>query len=222
MQDSTDIRFPDVPISDLRAIIGLGNPGARYEDTRHNIGFKVLDAFANRLGIGGEAFYKSFYYATAKCSGKEIILCKPWTYMNCSGEAVQDLLQKEAITPAQLLVVYDDVALPTGRIRLRRFGGSGGHNGMESIISTLESSDFARLRCGIGNPPADVILTDYVLSCFEDVEHSVVNAMIERAGAAITHILDFGLEKTMALYNADPETGPEQAPGEDHDFDNRL
>jgi peptidyl-tRNA hydrolase, PTH1 family len=204
--DSTHAGVPDEALCAGRAIIGLGNPGRRYERTRHNIGFMALDSFATHICVSGENFYKSYYYVKTSHMNRDIILCKPWTYMNCSGDALLDLIEKEALHPSELLVLYDDVALPTGRIRLRRNGGSGGHNGMESIIAALGTNDFPRLRCGIGAPPKDVILTDYVLSPFDDVDVPVMQTMFDRACAAITATLQGGLEQAMNVFNTVEES----------------
>ncbi len=208
-----------------RAIIGLGNPGKRYEATRHNVGFMALDFFATQKNVSGEDFYKSYYYVKTSIGDQRLILCKPWTYMNLSGEAILDLMEKEAVSPSDLLVLYDDVALPAGRIRLRRNGGSGGHNGMESIIAALGTNDFPRLRCGIGSPPAGVILTDYVLSPFDNNEIPVIETMLGRACSAINMALEYGLGQAMNAFNTAEETPkPEILPDlqESVDFDNKC
>jgi peptidyl-tRNA hydrolase, PTH1 family len=207
-----------------RAIIGLGNPGSRYEKTRHNIGFMAIDAYAASLGISGNAFHKSYYFLKTYCGNRDIILCKPWTFMNCSGEAVLDLIERESLDPSEMLVVYDDVALPTGRIRLRRSGGSGGHNGMESIIDALQTTDFPRLRCGIGNPPRETSLVDYVLNPFGEDEFPAVQTMIGNACGAITRVLQAGLEQAMNLYNRAEEptdAEPVAKARQNENFENR-
>jgi len=215
----------DAALSTGCAIIGLGNPGRRYEKTRHNAGFMALDSFAKRINVSGEDFHKSYYYVKTSYRNRDIILCKPWTYMNRSGEAILDLMEKEVLNPSDLLVLYDDVALPTGRIRLRRNGGSGGHNGMESIIAALGTNDFPRLRCGIGTPPKDVFLTDYVLSRFNDEEIPLVETMLQRACSAMEMALQSGLGQAMNAFNTAEELPkPEILPGAQTpvDFDNKC
>jgi len=172
-------------------IVGLGNPGISYQKTRHNLGFRIVDALA---GYEGK---KALFQRTSKClvvqkdlAGIKAILAKPRTYVNRSGEAVLDLLNRYHLPKEVLLVVCDDLALPLGTIRLRRKGSSGGHNGLQSIIETI-GSDFARLRIGIGAPDTSAQWADYVLEPFTPEEERLLPEIIKRA---VAEILNFARE----------------------------
>lgn len=187
------------------AIVGLGNPGRRYERTRHNAGFMVADELARRCG----ANWKSPLGApgrTAVCRvrGREVILFKPQTFMNDSGRAVAWLVRKRRLRLEDVLVVYDDVALALGRIRLRPAGGAGGHKGMMSIIEHVGDDSFPRLRVGIaGAHMAEAAdLADYVLSPFAEEELSVVGEVIGKAADAAELFVAEGIEAAMNRFNA--------------------
>lgn len=180
-------------------IVGLGNPGERYVNTRHNIGFMVLDTLAEDLGI---SFKKTRFGLVAKGNG--FWLLKPLTFMNLSGQAVGPMLRWHRIAPAELLVVGDDLDLPLGRLRLRRGGSSGGHNGLKSIIETIGTDQFSRLRLGIDRPPAEIPVIDWVLMSFRRTEQDLLERVIGRATQAVHAVLADGVAMAMNRFNGDP------------------
>jgi PTH1 family peptidyl-tRNA hydrolase len=166
----------------------LGNPGYEYQNTRHNIGFEVIDALAQQFGITLSAGKGEYLIGTKQIESKQIILMKPLTYMNNSGTAVKEVVEDYALDPHQLLVVVDDFNLPIGKIRFRERGSAGGHNGLYSIIYQLRSNNFPRLRCGIASdtmPKNKSDLADFVLSSFTNEEKKVVNQLIIKARDAV-------------------------------------
>ncbi|MDT8394430.1 MAG: aminoacyl-tRNA hydrolase [Bacteroidales bacterium] len=181
-------------------IAGLGNIGDEYANTRHNIGFIVADALAQEAG----AAFKTDRYADVsriKYRGKTLVVIKPSTYMNLSGKALRYWMDKENIPAEQILVVTDDIALPTGTLRMRKKGGHGGHNGLESIILLLGTENFPRLRVGIGNDFARGYQSDYVLGKWTREEEEL---MIPKIKSAITMVQSFiarGIDQTMTDYN---------------------
>ena len=183
-------------------IVGLGNPGRDYALHRHNVGFRVLDALARDQGL---TFVRNKMararVAEGRIAGRAVILAKPQTFMNLSGKAVARLSRLYEIPPQRLLVVYDDLDLPLGRLRLRPEGGSGGHKGMRSIIDLLGSQSFPRLRVGIGRPPGGMEAADYVLQPFDPEEQPLVEAVVEQAVAAVLCWLGEGIEAAMERYN---------------------
>ena len=187
----------------MKVIVGLGNPGKEYADTRHNIGFRVIDAIASVLttDVKKRKFGARFGEAEFEC--KKLILLKPWTYMNRSGGAVATVIGFYKLPLRDLLVVTDDMALEPGVIRMRPRGSTGGHNGLKSIITALGSEDFCRLRCGIGSAGADEAY-DYVLSDIPAEQRAVIDAAVERArDAAFCWIRD-GIDAAMNEYNRPP------------------
>ena len=182
-------------------IVGLGNPGKEYEGTRHNIGFEVVDALVN---TGDENLFKSGRYgemARIKHRGRTLVVLKPSTYMNLSGNAVKYWLDKEKIPVEKLLVVVDDLALPTGALRLRKKGSSGGHNGLENIIAKLGTQNFARLRIGIGNEYAKGQQVDFVLGKWTEEEREILVKKIPVAVEMIKSFAFAGPDRTATLYN---------------------
>ena len=186
----------------IRLIAGLGNPGREYEQTRHNIGFLVIDRLAAQFGSTWERSNK-WGAISAKCG--EVILVKPMTYMNRSGEPLGAIGQFYKIEPAEILIVLDDLALPLGRLRLRACGGPGGHNGLESILAQFGTEEIPRLRIGIGAPPRDGSV-DYVLSRFFDEEKALVASAIDRAAEALKWAIDKGLVSAMNNFNQTEES----------------
>ena len=186
----------------IRLVAGLGNPGAEYSRTRHNIGFEVVDLLSTEWGMSWE-HSKNWRAIWAK--GEKVILVKPTTYMNCSGEAIQAISRFFKIDPAEVLVVLDDFALELGRLRLRTEGGPGGHNGLESAIVTFGTEAIPRLRIGIGAAPREGA-TDYVLGRFFEEELPVVKNVIARAAEAVKCAIDKGMLSAMNLFNKNPET----------------
>jgi PTH1 family peptidyl-tRNA hydrolase len=181
----------------LRLLAGLGNPGSEYNATRHNVGFMVLDRLAQQEGLG---FSVASKWDCLWTRWNEIILMKPMTYMNRSGDSVAGVLRYFRIEPSELLVVVDDVALPLGRLRLRSSGSDGGHNGLGSIIAHV-GEDFPRLRLGVGAAADKADLVDHVLGSFSKTESAVVSQSVERATEAIRQVVDDGLETAMNLFN---------------------
>lgn len=188
----------------MKLIVGLGNPGPRYAGNRHNVGFRCVDHISRRHGIPinkRRLRLKSLnaIYGTGEVTGIPVVLAKPRTYMNLSGTAVAQLVRRFGLSPGDLIVVYDDMDLPTGKLRIRPGGGAGGHNGIASVIASLGSEDFARIRIGIGRPDGDEV--SYVLSDFSDVEKKAIDEAVARAADAIACILTEGLEAAMNRYN---------------------
>jgi len=182
-------------------IIGLGNPGREYENTRHNIGSLALDKIGRQWGIDiSRLRYKSLT-GEGKFGGKRVILVKPQTYMNRSGQAVGSFLRFYKTGLENLLVIHDDLDLPFGSIRLRENGGSGGQRGMESIISHLGSPNFARLRLGIGRPPGRMDPADYVLKKFSKSEQFDLELVLNSACDAVETLLRENIEKAMTRFN---------------------
>lgn len=182
-------------------IVGLGNPGADYEGSRHNAGFLVVAGLAESCGTRLSAGRGDFISGDCRIEGAHARLALPMTYMNRSGRAVAQLLEETGAAPSDVLVVCDDVNLPLGRIRLRPSGSNGGHNGLASIIEVLGTDSFARLRLGVGMPPDEVDMADYVLEDFSDDERQVVTEMIERSVEAVRTVLRDGLDRAMTAHN---------------------
>lgn len=183
-------------------IVGLGNPGARYRDTPHNLGFRVVDLLADRHGGRWRASRRfRADLATAELAGHEIPLMKPTTYMNLSGEAVGPFVRHHAIEPCRMLVICDDIDLPIGQIRIRRRGSGGSHKGLISIIAALGSEDFPRLRIGIdpGEPIGD--LTDYVLTPLWGNAREAITRVCTVAADAVELAVEAGLEQAMSRFN---------------------
>ena len=183
-------------------ITGLGNPGTPYSNTRHSIGFKVIDRLARERYTTGWRLKCKALVANTELEGQKIILAKPQTYMNKSGESVVSLLHWYRLSNQDLIVICDDVDLPLGRLRIRGKGGDGGHRGLRSIIDLVGSKDFTRLRVGVGRPlEPDFEMVDWVLSRFSSEEALIVDQMVEKAVQAIKTIAADGLEKAMNVYN---------------------
>jgi PTH1 family peptidyl-tRNA hydrolase len=181
-------------------IVGLGNIGSEYSETRHNIGFKILDAFAKASNLVFE-HSKLAYTATAKHKGRTLILIKPTTYMNLSGKAVRYYMQQEKISINNVLVLVDDVAIPFGKIRLKPSGSSAGHNGLKNIEELLGSRAYPRLRFGIGDNYYKGKQIDYVLGEFDNEEQKDLDLHIDNSIEAIKSFVTIGMERTMNFFN---------------------
>ena len=181
-------------------IVGLGNIGSEYENTRHNIGFMVLDALDKASNIFFES-NKLAFTATYKFKGRTFILIKPTTYMNLSGKAVNYYLQQEKIKQENILVITDDIALPFGTLRLKGKGSDGGHNGLKNITETLGNSDFARLRFGVGSEFVKGKQINHVLGEFAPEEKALLPERLEKAAQAIKSFGAIGLGRTMSEFN---------------------
>ena len=191
-----------------RIIVGLGNPGPRYRDTRHNVGFGCVDLLAERWGLAINDRRRTTVLGRGWRDGRRVALAKPRTFMNLSGESVAYLLARFGARPADLVIVYDEMALPLGRIRLRARGSDAGHNGIKDIIRTVRTTDFPRLRIGIGGPGITGSV-DHVLGSFSDAEQPIVNNAVRRAAEAVECLLSEGIEIAMNRYNTDPRPEPD-------------
>jgi PTH1 family peptidyl-tRNA hydrolase len=186
-----------MPESNIRLVAGLGNPGPEYQQTRHNVGFMVVDKLAADHGVSWEKFGKA---EAALAKSGDLILVKPQAFMNRSGFPLLAVAQFYKIEPGEMLVVFDDFALPLGHLRIRQDGGTGGHNGLESIIVQFGTDQIPRLRIGIGGAPVEGA-TDHVLGRFFEEEIPLVKSAIERAVEAVKWAIDKGLVSAMNTFN---------------------
>lgn len=185
----------------MHLIVGLGNPGKEYAGSRHNLGFQVIEALAVRLKAPEPVQKHWSLVAITEYKHKQVVLAQPLTFMNLSGRAVLELMRNLSIDHSALLVIYDDLDLPPGLIRLRRKGGSAGHRGIKSIIDTLGTDEFPRLRIGIGRAPEDLKGADYVLAPINQADSILIREALSRAEDASLLFVDQGLEAAMNLYN---------------------
>ncbi|MBE1556181.1 aminoacyl-tRNA hydrolase [Sporosarcina limicola] len=168
----------------MKMIIGLGNPGKQYEKTRHNVGFHVIDELCNRLSAPAmQSKFNGMYTVVHRPEGK-VMLVKPLTYMNLSGECIRPLMDYYGVDVGDIVVIYDDLDLAPGSIRLRQKGSAGGHNGMKSLIAHLETDNFNRIRIGVGRPTGGMKVPDYVLSSFSKDEVPVINEVVKKSASA--------------------------------------
>lgn len=190
----------------MKLIVGLGNPGEEYARSRHNVGFRVVDRFAQRHRVRFDSRESQALVGRGRVAGQAVTIAKPQTFMNLSGEAVVPLVRRNAESVNDLMVVYDDVDLPVGKIRIRTGGSAGTHNGMKSILASLETDAFPRLRFGIrglSHFPEDD-LADYVLDQFDPEEEAVVAEAVERAADALVLFVRGELLRAMNEFNRDP------------------
>lgn len=183
-------------------IVGLGNPGKQYEKTRHNIGFMIIDKLAQEMGTTVSKKQSNALVEQGKIGNNKVLLVKPQTYMNLSGQAVQQLLNfyKEGIS--DLIVIYDDLDLELGKLRFRDKGSAGGHNGIKSMIQCLNSQDFPRLKVGIGRPPSFMQTADYVLGTFSKEEGPIIDDSMQKACEGIKVWMKEGINITMNKFNS--------------------
>lgn len=185
----------------MKVIVGLGNPGKRYERTRHNVGFLVVDRIASEKRVSvTKKKYRSLV-GNWQGDGETTLLVKPQTYMNSSGEAVKNLFRYLPVAVRDLVVVHDDLDLPFGRIRIRPRGGAGGHRGVLSILQALGEEGFFRIRVGIGRPPQGLDPTDFVLQPFADDEAASLSRIVSRAVLAVETLLKEGPQRAMETFN---------------------
>ena len=188
--------------SDIWLIVGLGNPGREYEKTRHNAGFRAIDLLSQKLGCKIDKLKFQGLYAQVNYSGKKLYLLKPQTFMNSSGRSVVQLSAYFQIPPQRIIVLFDDISLEPGRLRVRGDGSAGGHNGIKSIISELGSQDFPRVKIGVGaKTNAEQELADWVLSGFSASEEKALASALERAADAALCIIDRGVPEAANRYN---------------------
>ena len=182
-------------------IAGLGNPGKEYETTRHNAGFLVLDTLAQKLGADLSERKHRALCGKAVIGGQKVILLKPQTYMNSSGESIRAAADYYKVPPEDILVVYDDISLAPGQLRIRAKGSAGGHNGIKSIIAHLGTQEFPRVKVGIGEKPPRMDLADYVLGHFSSGEKKIMEEAAKEAADAICEIVNVGIEQAMNDHN---------------------
>lgn len=183
-------------------IVGLGNPGKEYARTRHNCGFRAVDLLADKLGCKIDKGKFQGLYGQKVVDGKKLFLLKPQTYMNLSGRSVLQLSAYFNIPPQRIIVIFDDISLSTGRLRVRGDGSAGGHNGIKSIIESLGSQDFPRVKIGVGaKPNAEQDLADWVLSTFSSLEEKALETALENAAEAALCIIDSGISTAANRFN---------------------
>ncbi|MDS9473291.1 aminoacyl-tRNA hydrolase [Sporosarcina pasteurii] len=185
----------------MKMIIGLGNPGKQYESTRHNIGFHVIDELADRLGVTSmQSKFNGMYTIVHQPEGK-VMLVKPLTYMNLSGECVRPLMDYYDVEVEDIIVLYDDLDFAPGELKLRQKGSAGGHNGMKSLIAHLGTDKFKRIRLGIGRPTNGMKVSDYVLSSFGKEELPLINEMVDKSADACMNWLKTPFLEVMNQFN---------------------
>ena len=188
--------------SETWLIVGLGNPGKDYERTRHNCGFRAVDLLADKLGCKIDKGKFQGLYGQAMYDGRKLMLLKPQTYMNLSGRSVLQLSAYFSIPPQRIIVLFDDISLPPGRLRIRADGSAGGHNGIKSIIAELGSQEFPRVKIGVGGKAhPDQDLADHVLSGFSSQEEKALAVSLENAAAATLAIIDHGVPEAANRFN---------------------
>jgi PTH1 family peptidyl-tRNA hydrolase len=193
-------------VSEKHLIVGLGNPGREYRSNRHNVGFSLLDRLGARHRLGGFTRRQGKALVTSGTIGEQpVVLAKPQTYMNLSGEAVGPLVRFFDVPLERLLVCFDEIDLPLGTLRLRPEGGSAGHGGMKSIIQRLGTEAFPRLRIGVGRPPGSKAAAGYVLKDFREDEYDLINLALDTAADAVECFLRDGLTAAMNRYNGPAE-----------------
>lgn len=185
----------------MKLIVGLGNPGKQYHQTRHNIGFDVIDEVSSRFNIPLSQAKWQGIYGMGHVNGEKVILLKPLTYMNLSGESVRAVMDFYDLDPEDLVVIYDDLDLPVGKIRLRQKGSAGGHNGIKSIIAHLGTQQFNRIRVGIDRPPTGMSVSDYVLSRFQKDDREAIEQTIKVCADACEAWLKSPFLQVMNEYN---------------------
>ena len=204
----------------MYVIVGLGNPGKKYEQTRHNIGFITVDQLAEKHGIKINRIKHKALVGEGLIAGEKVILVKPQTYMNLSGNSVREVISYYKIDIEHLILVYDDIDLPAGKIRIRKNGSAGTHNGMRSVIFDLAEDGFPRVRIGIGGERR-MELADYVTSGFRKEEKEVMEAGVLRAVAALECLVEKGIAVAMNEYNRKEETSAEEKVKENRDQNDR-
>lgn len=183
-------------------IAGLGNPTLQYAGTRHNVGFEVIDAIADKYNISVDGRKNRAYIGKGMIGGRKVILAKPQTYMNLSGESIRGLVDYYKAEPEEeLLVIYDDVSLDVGKLRIRKKGSAGGHNGIKNIIANLGTEVFPRIKVGVGGKPKDYDLADYVLGHFSRAEREMIEEGCRQAVCAVEKILEDGADAAMNMFN---------------------
>lgn len=182
-------------------IIGLGNPEEEYARTRHNMGFDTINKISEKYNISLNKSKFSSLYGTGTIEGEKVVLVKPQTYMNLSGNAVRDFMNFYKLSPENVIVIYDDLDIEPGIIKIRKKGGPGTHNGMKSVVHEIQTEDFPRIRVGIGNPEYKNDLLNYILTRIPDEEYKVLETSTKNAAEAVVEIIKNGLDTAMNKYN---------------------
>ncbi len=188
-------------MDNIFVIAGLGNPGGKYENTRHNVGFDAIDLLSQQYGIKVSKLKHKALIGDGTIKNERVLLVKPQTFMNLSGESIRDLVDWFKVPMERLIVIYDDVDLPLGKVRIRPSGSSGTHNGMRSVIYQLQKDNFPRVRIGIDKAPEGWELADYVLGRFNPEERKTIGGAISNAADAAAAIVSSGVSTAMNLYN---------------------
>jgi PTH1 family peptidyl-tRNA hydrolase len=189
----------------MRIIIGLGNPTEKYQATRHNIGWDAITRIADDYNIALNQNKHKAICGTGYIEGEKVILAQPVTYMNLSGESVRQLVDYYKVSAQDIIVIYDDISLDVGRLRIRKKGSAGGHNGIKSIISHLGTDEFPRIKIGVGEKPKDWDLADYVLSRFKEDEEKIIREALKDSSDACRMIISDGMDAAMNKYNKKKE-----------------
>jgi peptidyl-tRNA hydrolase, PTH1 family len=203
MNEEREIQLSNDPF----LIVGLGNPGRQYQDNRHNIGFKVIDHLAKRLEVNFSRVMFRALTTDTRHQGRRVLLAKPQTYMNESGQSVASLVRFYKVPLEKLLVIHDDVDLPFDTLRMRPKGGSAGQKGLASIINRLGTQDFPRLRVGVGRPPGRMLAAAYVLQDFDREEKEILPNILERAVEASLEFIIEGIDSAMNKFNSNGDDG---------------
>lgn len=185
----------------MHIIIGLGNPTREYQATRHNVGWDVITRLSDDFRIPLDMKKHKAICGKGMIEGEKVVLAQPVTYMNLSGESVRELVDYYKVSPQEIIVIYDDISLEVGQLRIRKKGSAGGHNGMKSIISQLGTDEFPRIKVGIGEKPKGWDLADYVLSRFREEEEPIIREALKNASDACKLILTSGIDAAMNQYN---------------------
>lgn len=186
----------------MLVIVGLGNPDDKYQGTRHNVGFDVIDLLAEKYNIAVDTKKHRAYIGKGIIGGQKVILAKPQTYMNLSGESVRSLVEYYKVDPeTELLIIFDDISLDVGRLRIRKKGSAGGHNGIKNIIANLGTSVFQRIKVGVGEKPKGYDLADYVLGRFSKEDRELIKEGFECAAEAVAMITAGEIDQAMNKYN---------------------
>ena len=194
-------------------IAGLGNPTKEYDKTRHNVGFAVIDRLSDRYGIDVSERKHKALCGRGAIEGQKVLLLKPQTFMNLSGESIRAAMDYYKVTPEELIVVYDDISLEPGQLRIRLKGSAGGHNGIKNIIAHLGTQEFPRVKVGIGAKPLRMDLADYVLSRFGSGEQKLMDEAFQEAAQAVAAMLTDGPERAMNHYNTKKKTEGQETAG---------
>lgn len=187
--------------NDMYVIVGLGNPGKEYADTKHNVGFRVIDRLADKYNIDVSKFKYRAFTGDGMINGKKVFLVKPQTYMNLSGESIKEVMSFYKVPVENMTIIFDDTSLPLSMIRIKEKGSAGGHNGIKSIIAHMGTDEFARIKVGIGEKPNGWDLADYVLAKFSADDAPLIEAGIDKAAEAVEMMLSSGMKDAMNKFN---------------------